>query len=340
MGFRRVVLGVIPMLLSSGCALGGFQVGGSGSVSGGASSSALTEQGVSSTKKLAKVTNISYDATSKILSWDAVDHADEYNVDINGSTQQAGTNSIYFVPVEQTSNIKVQACDSTDKYVMSDWSDTFTYTFENEDKLTLAEVNTFVNGLKASYKLKSLTSMYITSENSEGILCTQGTFTVNGVDEVVSFQTRYDSLLESFSDAMTKEYTRNIIEEEYIAADYNSAQYLIDSNSYVGKMEEYRQQGWNFSVVSSCVGAISSDTFRIFATYGLTKNNESKFIQSSIECGIKNASTSERTNYTTKLLYESERDLEELSCNEYTGDLVDVAKLLEESRKAQQELGS
>ncbi len=289
------------------------------------------------TQKLDKVTDISYDASSKVLSWSEVKHANGYNVDVDGSVQKVDTNSMYFVPVQTTSSIKVQAYDKNDKYITSDWSDTFTYTIPDQEKLTLAEVNTFVNNFKSSYKLKSITSMYITSADSKyykGVLHAQGVFTVNGNDKTVDMERRYDEEIKSLSDAMTQKAQSTSIENEYTLADYNSAQYLIDSNSYAGKMEEYRQQGWDFSVVSSCVGYKSNNSFRIFATYKLNKGNDTKYLQNEIACGINNESTSEEINYTTKLLNTSDRRIEELSCNECTEEngLLTLAQLLEENQ--------
>lgn len=294
-----------------------------------------TSQG--QTQRLDKVTDISYDASTKILSWSLVDHANQYNLDINGSVQKVDTNSIYFVPVQKTSLVKVQAYDTNGEYITSDWSDTFTYTIPDQEKLTLAEVNTFVNGFKSSYKLKSITSMYITSADSKyykGVLHAQGVFTVNGNDKTVDMERRYDEEIKSLSDAMTQKAQSTSIENEYTLADYNSAQYLIDSNSYAGKMEEYRQQGWDFSVVSSCVGYRSGDSFMLYATYKLNKGNETKYIQNEMDCGIDNPSTSEKINYTTKLLNTSDRTVEELSCNECTEEngLLTLAQLLEENQ--------
>ena len=49
---------------------------------------------------------------------------------------------------------------------------------------------------------------------------------------------------------------------------------------------------------------------------------------------VNNPSTSEKINYTTKLLNTSDTDLEELSCNECTEEngLLTLAQLLEENQ--------
>ena len=70
------------------------------------------------------------------------------------------------------------------EYLTSDWSGTFTYTIPDQEKLTLAEVNVFVNGFKSRYKLKSITSMYI-----DGVdLYTQGILTVDGEIKAVTME--------------------------------------------------------------------------------------------------------------------------------------------------------
>lgn len=334
MKVKSKFLKIIGSLALAGTAFIASSCSAFNSNSSGSSTSTGTSQG--QTQKLGKVTNISYDASTKILSWSLVDHANQYNLNINGSVQKVDSNSMYFVPVQKTSSVKVQAYDTNGEYITSDWSDTFTYTIPDQKKLTLAEVNTFVNNFKSSYKLKRITSMYITSADSKyykGVLHAQGVFTVNGNDKTVDMERRYDEEIKSLSDAMTQKAQSTSIENEYTLADYNSAQYLIDSNSYAGKMEEYRQRGWDFSVVSSCAGYRDKDFYLIYSTYKLTKGSETKYIQNEVNCTIVDLDSSVK-NYTTKLLNSSDRFLTEISCNECTEEnrLLTLAQLLEENQ--------
>jgi hypothetical protein len=349
MCFRKIILGVIAMSLLSGCSLmgnlssdgeSGNHSSDSGRSTGVIMNSSSYQNPFSEGRKLDKVVGISYDKVTKTLSWEKVDNADGYNVDANGSMMAAEVNSLYLVPEQDTLSVKIQAVNSGGVFTTSDWSDLFSCDIGPQDRITLAEVNTFVNGFKSSYKLKSITGMYITSADSKyykGVLRVQGVFTVKGSDKTVDMERCYDDEIKSLSDAMTQKAQSTSIDAEYTLADYNSAQYLIDSNSYAGKMEEYRQQGWDFSVVSSCVGYKSNNSFRIFATYKLDKGNETKYIQSEIACGIENESTSEKINYTTKLLNASDRRIEELSFNECTeenGSLA-LAEQLDAARRGE-----
>ncbi len=284
-------------------------------------------------EKLNTPENLLYDKETKLLTWDSVENADEYKVNINGDVQTVSEASFSYIPSEKTTTFKVQALDSTGNYLSSDWSSVYTYTMEDQkqdEEIDLAKVDYFVNSISKGYNLVYIASMYI-DDTSKYIddrgFYVQGKFKdSNKKNKVVNIHFLYNEPISTLSEAMNKEKDWTVIENEYDVAYYDSAQYLLDSHSYAGKMEEYRQAGYNFDVVSSCVGYESSDEFTIYGTYKLTRGNEVRYIQQEMWCGITDPSPSEETNYTTNLLYTNTRALEEKSCHELTGDLAKWAE--------------
>ena len=273
--------------------------------------------------RLDTVQNLSYNESNSLLSWDEVAHTDMYKIDVNGSQQDVSTNLIYFVPVDKISNIKVQAYDTTGTYQASNWSSVLTYTIP-DNQMNLASVNNFVNYLHSEYKLKNIASMYIDGNK----LYTQGHFVdYYGKDKVVKMESVYEKDISTLEEAMTSKILTTNIYQEYDYSDYDSAKYLLQSNSFAGQMEEYRQQGYTFEVVSSEVGNRGIDELVLYGTYRLTNGSEVKYIECAMSCGITNASTSEKVNYTVKLADPSARVIEELSCHELTGDFANWAEL-------------
>ena len=96
-------------------------------------------------------------------------------------------------------------------------------------------------------------------------------------------------------------------------------------------MEELRQQGYNFEVVSQQVGKNSDDNsdFFIFATYKAINGVEIKYVNSTYQVGIPNISPNEKTNYTTRLENVEDRILRESYFKILSGDEIDLVKDIE-----------
>ena len=281
------------------------------------------------TQKLDTPENLAYDKDNQLLTWDSVSNATEYKLNINGDVQTVSQTSYSYIPSEKTSTFKVQAIDTTGNYLPSDWSSACSYTMEDQKQdegIDLAKVDYFVNKLEKGDKLVKIASMYI-DNNSYYV---QGKFNVDGEMKVINLKARYKEGISSLSEAMAKEIKSTSVMKEYDSMTYDSANYLLKSNSYAGEMEEYRQAGYEFSVVSSCVGYTSSTKFTIYGTYKLTNGNDTKYLQNEVVCRITDSSPSRETNYTTKLLYTDTRNLEEKSCHELTGDLAEWAAKYDE----------
>lgn len=280
-------------------------------------------------QQLAQVLRVDYDNKDCLLSWDIVEHADSYNVSINGEKQVVTENTIFYVPTEQTTEFKIQALDSTGEYKSSNWSSALTYTIP-ENEMSYASVNAFVSTMMpGSYSLKKLVNISI--EDNE--LLTNAVFERDDELKVYELRTGYNDNIDSIYDAI---YTNNVgteIIDYYDIANYNSAESLLKSNSYVGQMEEYRQQGYKFEVVSQQVGKTYNDgsVFNIYATYKLTRDSEKIYVNSMITSVIESLSPNEKTNYTTRVENAEDRILYEKYFKVLSGDEINVAKDMEEA---------
>ena len=255
----NVLVGAIALV---GVGLGGFLI--------------LNMLGVfetSNQNKPDKAKNLQYDDKNYILSWDAVEEADSYYISINDDDDyfETSENSYFYVVKDSITTFKVQALaeieneDGSTSLYKSDWSETLTYTIP-ENEVSYASVNSFVSTMMPSdYKLVKLINISI--EDNE--LLTNAVFERSSELKVYELSTNYGFTIESLSDVVNDkaEYTR--ILDRYDIANYDSANSLLKSNSYVGQMEELRQQGYNFEVVSQQVGKYRNDnsSFQIYATY-------------------------------------------------------------------------
>lgn len=281
------------------------------------------------TPQLAIVRTVEYNDEYYKLFWDEVANADYYNVNINGETQTVEDNSYFYVPTTQTTEFKVQAVDSSGEYKASEWSDTVTYQIA-ENEVSYASVNSFVSTmLPQTYQLKKVVNISVQDDK----VYTTAVYERNGELKVYELSTQYDFEIQSLGEVMNEKGGYVRILDKYPIANYDAANSLLKSNSYDGQMEEYRKQGYSFEVVSQQVGKFSDDnsTFRIFATYKLTKDSEIKYINNAMQVGIWETSSNEKINYTAKLENAEDRYLHELSCHELTGDEINFAEDMEQA---------
>lgn len=281
------------------------------------------------TPQLAIVRTVEYNDEYYKLFWDEVANADYYNVNINGETQTVEDNSYFYVPTTQTTEFKVQAVDSSGEYKASEWSDTVTYQIA-ENEVSYASVNSFVSTMLTSdFKLTKLINISV----KDDMVYTTAVYERNGELKVYELSTQYDFEIQSLGEVMNEKGGYVRILDKYPIANYDAANSLLKSNSYAGQMEEYRKQGYSFEVISQQVGKFSDDnsTFRIFATYKLTKDSEIKYINNAMQVGIWETSSNEKINYTTKLENAEDRYLYELSCHELTGDEINFAEDMEQA---------
>lgn len=266
--------------------------------------------------------NVSFDSNTYTLSWNEVAHADGYKIDINGKVVQSGTNEYHYVPTRKTTTFKVQATDSTNEYIESNWSTDCSYTIP-QGQVSLAALNTFVSGMLQSSTLDKVICMY-----AEGVkLYTTARFT-NG--NVYEFMNKYTSEITSFKNIVSgRDYgiSQSIL-NSYQAKDYDSISYYLRSDTYKGALEDYRQEGYTFDVVNSQSYRMGSGTMGIGTLFKLTNGLDVKYVASGLEFYISDTAK-ESVKYTTGIVNIGNDMIETNYCTELTGDFIDYAKVIE-----------
>lgn len=279
----------------------------------------------SNEKILAVVKNLSFNARENLFTWGSVNHADSYIASINGKEYNVELNEMNYVPVSNKTEFKVKPVDSTGEYASPGWSKTYTYTLNND--FSYSKVSSYINDALPDDYLQKVVSAYV-KDNS---LFTNCYFISNGQDKMMELQIKYDDKVSSLTDCINTDFRSVSVRKTYDIVDYDSASYLLQSNSFVGEMEQRRKEGYDFSVVSSQVGKVEKNSdFHIFATYKLTKGDEVKYIESDLICGLFNPSSNEKANYTTKLLDPDNVAMREISYVELKGDEITFAKSMDQ----------
>ena len=270
--------------------------------------------------------NVSFDSNTYTLSWNDVAHADGYNIDINGKVVQSGTNEYHYVPTSKTTTFKVQATDSTNEYTASNWSTDYSYTIP-QGQVSLAALNTFVSGMLQSSTLDKVICMHAEGDK----LYTTARFT-NG--NVYEFMNKYPSEITSFKNIVSgRDYgISQSIRNSYQAKDYDSVSYYLQSDTYKGALEDYRQQGYTFEVVTSQAYRIDQNMMGFASTFKLTNSENVKYVSNRLECYISDTAN-ESVKYTSSLVNIDENSVRLRSCTELTGDFVDYAKVMENANQ-------
>lgn len=272
--------------------------------------------------QLEEVQNIDYDDENYVINWDSVENADTYMVDINGDVEEVQECSYFYIPVTDTVTIKVMALDSTNTYTQSNWSEEFTYTVP-DNEITIASVNAFVNDmLPSGYNLESVISMYV----EDNYLYTRAVFG----DELIKLETEYEENVESLKQAMEIEdqmaATRIVDKEEVV--EYNSIDYLLKSNQYPDQLEEYRQQGYNISAITSQSYKMNYWGFGIETILKLDNGTDVKYFECDIICEVKDT-PNKAIKYTTALENLDKDKIRINSFVELTGDFAEIAEQID-----------
>ena len=277
-------------------------------------------------RSLKTPTNLSFNDEDYVLTWSIVEHADQYKINING--KDVGTvseNEYAYTPTTETTTFKVQASDSTYEYLTSLWSDELTYTLPaEEERVTEAAVNNFVNNLDKYAELKDVVGMYL----KDGNMYVQAVYRDGRETVLKTFCIEYPMPVSSLKEAITNEYDRAHDFDEYTVSNYKSLESLLESDSFAGQMEELNQAGYEFSIVKSQTveNSDASDVNKncsIFAVIRAERSGDVKYFQTRINCKVTNPSTHQEINYTTKLKNPSDRTVTEKLFNELTGDFYD-----------------
>ncbi len=242
-------------------------------------------------------------------------------------------NKYYYSADAEKISVKVQAQDSTGEKANSDWSDEYIHEIPLLE-ITYDSASLFVSSmLPSSYNLLKLVNISIDGN----AIRTNAIFESNNKIEMYELYTYYENGITSLEDCMNTKPTFVEIVNKYEVLDYNSADYLLQSNSFVGQMEEYRQQGYTFEVISQHVAKTgeSNKVFNIYATYKLTKGDEVKYINNKMTVVVNEESPNEKENYTKKVANVEDRVLYEEFCHELVGDEIILAQEMEKLYKQQ-----
>ena len=276
-------------------------------------------------KVLKVVKNLSFNSRENLFTWDSVSHADSYIVSINGKEYNVQLNEMNYVPVSNKTEFKVKPVDSTGEYASPGWSKTYTYTLNNE--FSYSKVSSYINDALPARDLKKVISAYV-KDNS---LYTNCYVNDGGKDKMMELRIMYDDEVNNIADCLSNDDYGVRVINSYDVANYDSASYLLQSNSFDGKMEQRRIEGYDFTVVASQTAKTKYDSvYHVFATYKLTKGDDIKYIESDMYCSILNPSSNEKANFTTKLLDTENIVLDEISYTELKGDEIDLAKSMDQ----------
>ncbi len=295
--------------------------------------------------KLPTVTGVTHSVDSNgrfFFSWNTVEGANRYGVIIgkyeDGEWQQDSPkaveeNKYYYSADAEKISVKVQAQDSTGEKANSDWCDEYIHEIPLLE-ITYDSASLFVSSmLPSSYNLLKLVNISIDGN----AIRTNAIFESNNKIEMYELYTYYENGITSLEDCMNKKADYTAIKNHYEVVSYNSADYLLQSNSFVGQMEEYRLQGYTFEVVSQHVAKPyeGNRAFFIYATYKLTKGDEVKYINNKTTVVVNEESPNEQENYTKKVANTEERRLREEFCHELEGDEITLAQEMEKLYKQQ-----
>ena len=199
-------------------------------------------------------------------------------------------------------------------------------------EITYDSASLFVSSmLPPSYHLLKLVNISIDGN----AIRTNAIFERNNKIEMYELYSYYEDGITSLQDCINTKPTFNDIENHYEVVEYNSADYLLQSNSFIGQMEEYRLQGYTFEVVSQHVAKPyeGNRAFFIYATYKLTKGDEVKYINNKTTVVVNEESPNEKENYTKTVANPEGRILYEKFCHELVGDEIILAQEMEKMYK-------
>ena len=293
--------------------------------------------------KLPTVTGVTHNVDSNgrfCFSWNTVEGANRYGVIIgkyeDGEWQQDSPkaveeNKYYYSADAEKISVKVQAQDSTGEKANSDWSDEYIHEIPLLE-ITYDSASLFVSSmLPSSYNLLKLVNISIDGN----IVKTNAIFESENKIEMYELYTYYEDGITSLQDCIQNKVPFTSIRSHYEVVEYNSADYLLQSDSFVGQMEEYRLQGYTFEVVSQHTAKTgeSNQTFTIYSTYKLTKGDDTKYINSKMAVLVYEESPNEKENYTKKVANFESRGLYEEFCHELEGDEITLAQEMEKLYK-------
>lgn len=276
--------------------------------------------------QLATVQNIEYDQQSNLLTWDDITNANSYNVSVNGKETRVEDNFYTVALTDQTTEFKVQAYDTTNTYLASEWSEPLVITLQQEDSL-VADVNEFADNVAAS----SLTLKKVVGVHAEGShLYTTGVYERMGEDYVYTFDTDCGKTIETLEEALKTENLSEItyIDSRDLAKNYDTASSFLARSDYSEQIQSLVNEGYTLNFVTCQAYEAGSDTAGIKGILKASREGESRYYSTDIEIYVGTAGT-ERTKYTTVVEAADPEAIYEGSFIELTGDFYEWARELD-----------
>ena len=198
-----------------------------------------------------------FDGESYLLAWEPVENALYYLVDFNGEVYEVYGTESYLVPVTKDNTFKVMAVGDGVNYTNSPWSQEVYYellpqvsvydkvqaklteTAEAEGLVLEKVIGISFVDLEANQYTDNIVFQTICSKNGESKSC-ELTFKHPNPISVAEMLQTFE--LATFNGKLTKN----------LVTGYDSAETMIGYNS-VGMVEEFKNRGYNVSVVTSVV---------------------------------------------------------------------------------------
>ena len=277
--------------------------------------------------KLDVVTNIAFDIDNYLISWDCVENATKYIVSINEEEEETTLNELFYIPVENVTEIKIKAKEESGKYKESEWSEIYTYNVSTEE-ITYSSVYGFVDEMIPGVDhLQKILSMEI----YDGYLYTKATYIDwEGNPKLYYLLTDIEGYKDLLEIIKNQKDTFSYVAQSFDLCEQNAMEYLVKSNSFSGKLEEYRQQGYEISVVSSAAGELNTyGALTAESTLKLKKGNDILYIAISLDIIVKNPTGNPKIDYTVNLADPNERRTNATNFVILSGDLYKFAQEME-----------
>ncbi len=283
--------------------------------------------------QLATVQNIEYNQEDNLLTWDDVTNANSYNVSIvsdGGERVETVKDNFYTVALtDQTTEFKVQAYDTTNTYLASEWSEPLVITLQQEDSL-VADVNEFAE----SICLQENDLQRIISVHPEGnYLVTTGVYEFMGENYILSDYTDCGEEVQSLRSALKTEdaYYKTTTRDRDLAKNYDTASSFLKRSEYSEQIQNLVNEGYS---TLSFVTSQAYDRNNAVGLTGILKAtnnndvNDVKYYVVDMGIGIIGVN-SENIKFTAAVEQVGAEHIIEYDFTELTGDFAEYAEELD-----------
>ncbi len=262
--------------------------------------------------KLHTIYRVDYDEKTLSITWDPVIKEDAYivyKIKIGNKEYDVGSNNSYFyIPNSDSIEVSVKAIDQTNKYQSSDY-DKLYINFENSSNIYIklkALIGKSYYEINYDEKLK-----IIFVEFDDGSL--NVTYS-NETNKIITKELHFKSNVYTIDDVLNTEcsgfssgsYWYNYIFLKY-TCDYDSTSYFLKSNANDGLLDEYRNNGYSITPITSVTADNDyndngPNNYYIAGVFKVQKDDDIKYISACYYITITNPSEIIEENFTTKLL--------------------------------------